>query len=87
MHSPLENQGEQSRVQKHLKALRHGFVLAMLLVPYLGALMLGDVGGSVVDIRQFARVVKGVDLRSTAGNCARVRTPQLTLCPSNSLEI
>lgn len=30
------------------------------------------------DIRQFARVVKGVDLRSTAGNCARVRTPQLT---------
>ena len=28
---------------------------------------------------QFARVVKGVDLRSTAGNCARVRTPQLTL--------
>ena len=27
---------------------------------------------------QFARVVKGVDLRSTAGNCARVRTPQLT---------
>ena len=28
--------------------------------------------------RQFARVVKGVDLRATAGNCARVRTPQLT---------
>ena len=28
--------------------------------------------------RQFARVVKGVDLRSTAGNCAWVRTPQLT---------
>ena len=28
---------------------------------------------------QFARVVKGVDLRSTAGNCAWVRTPQLTL--------
>ena len=27
---------------------------------------------------QFARVVKGVDLRSTAGDCARVRTPQLT---------
>ena len=27
---------------------------------------------------QFARVVKGVDLRSTAGNCAWVRTPQLT---------
>ena len=26
---------------------------------------------------QFARVVKGVDLRSTAGNCAWVRTPQL----------
>ena len=25
--------------------------------------------------RQFARVVKGVDLRSTAGNCAWVRTP------------
>ena len=28
---------------------------------------------------QFARVVKGVDLRSTAGNCAWARTPQLTL--------
>ena len=27
---------------------------------------------------KFARVVKGVDLRSTAGNCAWVRTPQLT---------
>ena len=26
---------------------------------------------------QFARVVKGVDLRSTAGNCAWARTPQL----------
>ena len=26
---------------------------------------------------QFARVVKGVDLRSTASNCAWVRTPQL----------
>ena len=29
-------------------------------------------------VGQFARVVKGVDLRSTAGNCAWVRTPQLT---------
>ena len=29
-------------------------------------------------ISQFARVVKGVDLRSTAGNCARARTPKLT---------
>ena len=28
--------------------------------------------------RQFARVVKGVDLRSTGGNSAWVRTPQLT---------
>ena len=28
---------------------------------------------------QFARVVKGVDLRSTAGNCAWARTPQLTI--------
>ena len=27
---------------------------------------------------QFARVAKGVDLRSTAGNCAWARTPQLT---------
>ena len=27
---------------------------------------------------QFARVVKGVDLRSTTGNCAWVQTPQLT---------
>ena len=31
-----------------------------------------------VDERQFARVVKGVDLRSTGGNSAWVRTPQLT---------
>ena len=31
---------------------------------------------------QFARVVKGVDLRSTAGNCAWARTPQLTGPPS-----
>ena len=29
---------------------------------------------------QFARVAKGVDLRSTAGNCAWARTPQLTRC-------
>ena len=29
-------------------------------------------------MRQFARVVKGVDLRSTGGNSAWVRTPQLT---------
>ena len=29
-------------------------------------------------ISQFARAVKGVDLRSTAGHCAWVRTPQLT---------
>ena len=27
---------------------------------------------------KFARVVKGVDLRSTAGNCAWARAPQLT---------
>ena len=33
--------------------------------------------------RQFARVVKGVDLRSTAGNCAWVRTPQLTCFTSD----
>ena len=31
-----------------------------------------------VDSCEFARVVKGVDLRSTAGNCAWARTPQLT---------
>ena len=31
---------------------------------------------------KFARVVKGVDLRSTAGNCAWVRTPQLVHCLS-----
>ena len=31
-----------------------------------------DVGG------QFARAVKGLDLRSNAGHCAWVRTPQLT---------
>ena len=33
-------------------------------------------------LSQFARVVKGVDLRSTAGNCAWVRTPQLTVYPA-----
>ena len=27
---------------------------------------------------QFARVVRGVDLRSTTGNCAWARSPQLT---------
>ena len=43
-------------------------------------------GSMVADLRcQFARVVKGVDLRSTAGNCAWARTPQLThLCPRNA---
>jgi hypothetical protein len=36
---------------------------------------------------QFARVVKGLDLRSNAGNCAWVRTPQLahSLLPSGGL--
>ena len=34
---------------------------------------------------QFARVVKGVDLRSTAGNCAWVRTPQLASLPAVGL--
>lgn len=33
---------------------------------------------------KFARVVKGVDLRSTAGNCAWVRTPQLAALESSS---
>ena len=33
---------------------------------------------SVMQHSQFARVAKGVDLRSTAGNCAWARTPQLT---------
>ena len=45
-------------------------------LPFFGAMQqnaksLWPTGG------QFARVVKGVDLRSTAGNCAWVRTPQL----------
>ena len=31
--------------------------------------------------RQFARVVKGVDLRSTEGNFAWAQTPQLTTLP------
>ena len=36
---------------------------------------------------QFARVVKGLDLRSNAGNCAWVRTPQLahSLLPSDGV--
>ena len=34
---------------------------------------------------QFARVVKGVDLRSTGVNSAWVRTPQLTLAYCNPL--
>ena len=33
---------------------------------------------------QFARVAKGVDLTSTAGNCAWARAPQLTLCALHS---
>ena len=33
---------------------------------------------------QFARVAKGVDLRSTAGNCAWAQAPQLTLCALHS---
>ena len=38
-----------------------------------------DDGSMVAKLRcQFARVVKGVDLRSTAGNCAWARAPQLT---------
>ena len=32
---------------------------------------------------QFAREVKGLDLRSNAGNCAWVRTPQLTYRAKN----
>ena len=36
---------------------------------------------------QFARVVKGVDLRSTAGNCAWVRTPLLTYPQNNTFAI
>ena len=39
----------------------------MLVAPCLGLV-----------ISQFARVVRGVDLRSTAGNCAWGRAPQLT---------
>ena len=43
-------------------------------------------GSMVADLRcQFARVVKGVDLRSTAGNCAWARTPQLTHLPAGCL--
>ena len=37
-----------------------------------------EIAESAAPRSQFARVVKGVDLRSTAGNCARARTPQLT---------
>ena len=33
--------------------------------------------------RQFAQVAEGVDLRSAAGNCAWVRSPQLTYAPVN----
>ena len=36
-------------------------------------------GTDVKSSSQFARVVKGVDLRSTGGNSAWVRTPQLTV--------
>ena len=39
-----------------------------------------DMSSFFFAMRQFARVAKGVDLRSTAGNCAWARTPQLTLC-------
>ena len=35
-------------------------------------------GRQLIIESQFARVVKGVDLRSTGGNSAWVRAPQLT---------
>ena len=38
----------------------------------------GYASGRGMAVGQFARVAKGVDLRSTAGNCAWARTPQLT---------
>ena len=45
---------------------------------YCGIRRAGHVAGCEESLSQFARVAKGVDLRSTAGNCAWVRTPQLT---------
>ncbi len=39
-----------------------------------------------IRVSQFARVVKGVDLRSTGGNSAWVRAPQLTLTRGASNE-
>ena len=41
-------------------------------------------GKQLIDLGQFARVVKGVDLRSTAGNCAWAQTPQLTYLTEQS---
>ena len=62
---------------------------APLLVLGVVACMVAALGVSRTRSRgtacQFARVVKGVDLRSTAGNCARVRTPQLTSGKSGSV--
>ena len=37
--------------------------------------------GNIMFSSQFARVVKGADLRSSAGNCAWAQTPQLTSDP------
>ena len=52
--------------------------LACLLQPNLEQTQQFEAKLSMFCHGQFARVVKGVDLRSTAGNCAWVRTPQLT---------
>ena len=52
--------------------------LACLLQPNLQQTQQFEAKLSMFCHGQFARVVKGVDLRSTAGNCAWVRTPQLT---------
>ena len=55
---------------------RHASRSGILMAP----LPRGHLRGRLCSRSQFARVVKGVDLRSTAGNCAQVRTPQLTHC-------
>ena len=76
---------DMNRANRCNMPLRH-FSSRRILVVWaaLQFLLVDGLGGAKSDSplatlagSKFARVVKGVDLRSTAGNCAWVRTPQL----------
>ena len=56
----------------------HEARMAVARIRHMAACCLVGIASCFLASSQFARVVKGVDLRSTAGNCAWVRAPQLT---------